>query len=53
MEKVHGIAGFNHKYIDDKTMNFRYIKSSKKEIREVKFLDLIKEFFKRIFKKMS
>ena len=53
MEKIHGIVGFNYKYIQDKTINFRYIKSSTKEIREVKFLDLIKEFFKRIFKKMS
>ena len=53
MEKIHGIVGFNHKYIDDKTMNFRYIKSSIKEINEVKFLDLVKEFFRRIFKKIK
>ena len=53
MEKIHGIVGFNYKYIQDKTINFRYIKSSTKEIREVKILFLIKEFFKRIFKKIS
>jgi hypothetical protein len=51
MEKIHGIVGFNHKYIEDKTINFRYIKSSIKEIKEIKFLDLIREFFRRLFKR--
>lgn len=53
MEKIHGIVGFNYKYIEDETMNFRYIKSSTKEIKEVKFFDLIKEFLRRVLKKIS
>ena len=52
MEKIYGVAGFNRFYLKDH-IGYSYIKSSERELKEVSFFQLVKEFFRRLLKKFS
>ena len=52
MEKIYGVAGFNRFYLKDH-IGYSYIKSNVREVEEVSFFQLVKEFFRRLFKKFN